>query len=248
MLKQDVGGQGSGLGGYTVRVAHSRDDMTLAMALRRARFGAGEDDFDAGCMQILIQFQGDLCATFRLRPYASGAELGQGYSAQFYDVRALAAMSRPALELGRFCVVDGAHQIDALRLSFAAMAAQVDNLGAGVLFGCASFHGENFDHHRPALSLLKSHISADWPITCLAAHHIDLKSLSHTKDEEVAALRGVPPLLRSYLSLGGWVGGAAVRDDDLGTYHVFTALEVDKIPAPRAMALRKLAASLQWRL
>ena len=51
----------------------------------------------------------------------------------------------------------------------------------------------------------------------------------------------MPPLLRSYLALGGWVGDHAVLDRDLGTMHVFTGVEVRRIPAARARALRRLA-------
>ena len=56
-----------------------------------------------------------------------------------------------------------------------------------------------------------------------------------------AALVGLPPLLRSYLGLGGWVGDHAVIDKVMNTVHVFTALSVDAVPAARARALRALA-------
>jgi putative hemolysin len=48
----------------------------------------------------------------------------------------------------------------------------------------------------------------------------------------------MPPLLRSYLAMGGWVSDHAVVDRDLGTLHVFTGLEIGAIPAARARQLR----------
>ena len=51
---------------------------------------------------------------------------------------------------------------------------------------------------------------------------------------------GVPPLLRSYLAMGGWVSDHLVVDRDLGTLHVFAGLEVRAVPVARALALRRL--------
>jgi len=53
-----------------------------------------------------------------------------------------------------------------------------------------------------------------------------------------AAMRAMPPLLRSYLAMGGWVSDHAVIDRDLGTLHVFTGLEIGRIPPARLRALR----------
>jgi putative hemolysin len=51
----------------------------------------------------------------------------------------------------------------------------------------------------------------------------------------------MPPLLRTYLAMGGWVSDHAVVDRDLGTLHVFTGLEIAAIPPGRARALRAVA-------
>ena len=48
----------------------------------------------------------------------------------------------------------------------------------------------------------------------------------------------LPPLLRSYLMLGGWVSDHAVIDQDLNTLHVFTGLEIAAVPPARARLLR----------
>jgi putative hemolysin len=48
-------------------------------------------------------------------------------------------------------------------------------------------------------------------------------------------------LLRSYLSMGGWVSDHAVVDRNLNTLHVFTGLEIRSIPPARARILRAIA-------
>jgi putative hemolysin len=52
------------------------------------------------------------------------------------------------------------------------------------------------------------------------------------------AMATLPPLLRSYLMLGGWVSDHAVIDQDLNTLHVFTGLEIAAVPPARARLLR----------
>jgi putative hemolysin len=52
----------------------------------------------------------------------------------------------------------------------------------------------------------------------------------------------MPPLLRSYLMMGGWVSDHAVVDRDLNTLHVFTGLEIRAIPEDRARLLRAVGA------
>jgi putative hemolysin len=49
---------------------------------------------------------------------------------------------------------------------------------------------------------------------------------------------GMPPLLRTYLLMGGWVSDHAVVDRQLNTMHVFTGVEIGMIPAARKRLLR----------
>ena len=52
-------------------------------------------------------------------------------------------------------------------------------------------------------------------------------------------MMNMPPLLRAYLLMGGWVSDHAVIDNKLNTLHVFTGLEVSKIPAAKKRFLLK---------
>ena len=56
-----------------------------------------------------------------------------------------------------------------------------------------------------------------------------------------AAVQALPPLLRSYLRMGGWVSDHAVIDKALQTLHVFTGLEIGTIPPARKRLLRAVA-------
>jgi len=56
------------------------------------------------------------------------------------------------------------------------------------------------------------------------------------------ALRHMPPLLRSYLVMGGWVSDHAVIDNELNTLHVFTGIEIKRVPPERARLMRRAGA------
>jgi hypothetical protein len=50
----------------------------------------------------------------------------------------------------------------------------------------------------------------------------------------------MPPLLRSYIGMGGWVSDHAVVDRTMNTLHVFTAVQTAAIPPARQRLLRAL--------
>ncbi len=229
-------------GKYQVKLARSPADLAQVMALRRARFGVGQDDFDAGAQQVMVCAAGEVLCSYRLIAQKSGTEIGASYSAQFYDLSALHRFTPPVVELGRFCMAahdqNFAQDPDILRLAFAGMARVVGDLGAGLLFGCASFAGH--EGHLSALDALRGHLAPpEWPIGKKSPHIVDFAA----RDDAVTAdgIRAIPPLLRNYLALGGWVSDHAVADHALNTLHVFTGVMIDKIPAPRAEMLRKMA-------
>ena len=187
---------------------------------------------------------GDLVATFRLLPLPSGADLGQSYSAQYYDLSALAAYPGRMIELGRFCLHPDRHDPDILRLAWGAITQAVDAEGAGLLFGCSSFKGTDAREFRDAFALLgERHLAPKcWRprVKAPRVFRFGRRRAGVVTDVRLALLR-MPPLLRTYLAMGGWVSDHAVVDTELGTLHVFTGLEIGRIPPARAKALRLVA-------
>ena len=66
------------------------------------------------------------------------------------------------------------------------------------------------------------------------------RSCRRTADAK-KALQVMPPLLRAYLAMGGWVSDHAVVDRQMNTLHVFTGLETGAIPESRKRLLRAVA-------
>ena len=79
-------------------------------------------------------------------------------------------------------------------------------------------------------------------LTVLAlSHEVLPRALRLFRPDAKRAMLAMPPLLRTYLLMGGWVSDHAVVDRDLNTLHVFTGLEIRAIPPARARLLRLAA-------
>ncbi|KAB2882469.1 MAG: GNAT family N-acetyltransferase [Albidovulum sp.] len=245
-----------GRGRYRARFAESATDLDRAQALRwrafRAVCGQGAEDgrdvdaFDALCRHVLVEAAGDgrLVAAFRLLPLADGREIGRSYAAQYYELAGLRRYPGKMVEMGRFCLDPECHDPDVLRVAWAAMTRFVDAEGVGMLFGCSSFLGTDAETYLDAFAMLRErHLAPKrWRPVVKApkVFRFGLR-LRRRQSDPRRAMQLMPPLLRTYLMMGGWVSDHAVVDDDLGTLHVFTGVEIAGIPPARARALRLLA-------
>lgn len=238
-------------GRYRARMAEGEADVARALDLRARAFrgASGQSDADAHdalCRHVLIEDAGTgaLVACFRVLPLTGGDQIGRSYSGQFYDLSSLEGYAGGMVELGRFCLAPGCHDPDVLRLAWGFLTQIVDAEGAGMLFGCSSFSGTDAAAYLDAFMVLKERHLAPrrWRPRIKAPKVFRFASLLRGRRPDLgAAMRAMPPLLRTYLAMGGWVSDHAVVDQDLGTMHVFTGLEIAAIPPARSRALRLIA-------
>ncbi|MFT4620271.1 MAG: putative hemolysin [Sulfitobacter sp.] len=243
---------GSRRGRYVARQASSIADVQACQRLRFAAFRGGAegldaDDFDAICTHVMVEDAraGGLVACFRLLPLSGGTEITRSYSAQFYELSALEAFEGKMVEMGRFCIAPGLTDADILRVAWGAMTRYVDENAVEMLFGCSSFQGTEADGYEDAFALLQDRYLAPkrWLPRVKAPSVFPFSArLGLRKPDLKRAKQTLPPLLRTYLVMGGWVSDHAVVDRDLNTLHVFTGLEIGAIPAARARLLRASAA------
>ncbi len=237
-------------GRYLARLARDPEDIARAQGLRALAFlgqaGSDADAHDAACLHVLIEetTSGDLVCCFRVLLLDGGADIARSYSAQFYELSALEGFEGCMAEMGRFCLAPDRHDPDILRVAWAAMTRLVDAHGVQMLFGCSSFKGVEADPYLDAFAMLgRRHLAPRrwWPRVKAPAVYRFAQRLKRHKPDLKLAMRHMPPLLRTYLMMGGWVSDHAVIDRQMGTLHVFTGVEINAIPAARKRLLRALA-------
>ena len=247
-------------GRYQVRFAENDDDIRLAQELRFRTFiegretasdearadGLDADEFDPICKHVLVHdtHTGALVCCFRFLPLANGSEIARSYSAKYYDLSSLESYEGQMVEMGRFCIDPAHRDADVIRIAWGAMTRYVDENNVDMLFGCSSFYGTEADAYMDAFALLKErHLAPKRWLPRVKAPNVFrfASKLKLKKPNLKLAQRGMPPLLRTYLVMGGWVSDHAVVDNDLNTLHVFTGLEIKHVPAGRARLLRAVS-------
>jgi len=243
-------------GRYAARFAETGADVEAAQKLRHLAFvdgtgaatsnaGLDADAFDDICRHVLVEEvrTGRLVCCFRLLPLKDGGEIGKSYSAQYYELSKLSEFDGPMVEMGRFCIHPDYRDPDILRVAWGAMTAFVDEEGVEMLFGCSSFHGTDAQGYLDAFAMLKArHLAPKrWLPKVKAPDVFRFARRLRRQPDAKRAMLTMPPLLRTYLAMGGWVSDHAVVDRDLNTLHVFTGLEIRAIPPARARLLRATA-------
>ena len=249
-----------GKGRYRARFAETPADIEAAQRLRYLAFiegrgaaaggdraeGLDRDAFDETCAHVLVEETrgGRLVCCFRLLHLNRGTEIGRSYSAQYYELSALRDFDGPMVEMGRFCIHPEVRDPDVLRVAWGAMTRYVDEEGVEMLFGCSSFEGTEAEAYMDAFALLRDrHLAPKRWLPRVKAPSVFRfgRKLGLRKPDLKLAMKKMPPLLRTYLLMGGWVSDHAVVDRDLNTLHVFTGLEIRRIPPARAKLLRGVA-------
>lgn len=244
-------------GRYGARLAQTPDDLRTAQRLRWlcfvSRNGASDDGaqldadaLDADCHHMLIEdaATGQLLCCFRFLPLADGRDIARSYSAQFYDLSALESFDGAMLEIGRFCVHPTARDPDIIRTAWAALTSLVEETKTRMLFGCSSFIGIEPAAHADAFAILRARHLAPrrwWPRIKAPNVFRFARTLLPGQPDPKRAMAAMPPLLRSYLAMGGWVSDHAVVDPVLHTMHVFTGVEIRSIPPARRRLLQAAA-------
>lgn len=242
-------------GRYRVRTAQSDADLCAAQRLRQIAFhpddqtgqaGLDSDPFDALCTHVLVEdiHSAQLVCCFRILELPDGAQIERSYSAQFYELSPLKHFSGRMIEIGRFCIHPDHPDPDILRLAWASLTRHVDAQGVEMLFGCSSFRGTDRSPYLDTFAMLKDHHLApvQWRPMVKAQQVFRFAARLRRRPDRRKALQAMPPLLRTYLMMGGWVSDHAVIDTQMDTLHVFTGLEISAIPDARKKLLRAVSA------
>jgi len=239
-------------GPFQVRLAESALDIDAAQALRYRIFyemmGArplpgmeqrrrDSDGFDQICDHLLVldhsrgSGAGAVVGTYRLIRREAALLHGTFYSAAEYDVAPLVAYPGEVLELGRSCVDPRYRSRPVMQLLWGGIAAYVFHHEIALMFGCASLPGTDPDALAGPLSYLYHHHLAPPALRVRARpeRYVEMRRLDPATFDPPKTLAALPPLIKGYLRLGGFVGDGAVIDAQFNTTDVFIVVKTDLI-------------------
>jgi putative hemolysin len=197
------------------------------------------DRFDNDCDHLLVLDHGNgrgsnpVVGTYRLLRRVAARRLGGFYSADEYDIAPLVAHEGEILELGRSCVDAAYRQRPAMQLLWNGIAAYVFHYDITLLFGCASLPGTDPDMLATPLSYLHYYHLAPSALRprALSERYVDMRRLSFGAIDPGRALSALPPLIKGYLRLGGFIGDGAVIDEQFNTTDVCILVKTDLVTA-----------------
>ena len=172
-----------------------------------------------------------IIGTYRLIRAAAAARVGRFYSADEYDITTMTAFPGQVLELGRSCV-DGAYRArSALQLMWRGIAAYVFLHRIDLMFGCASLPGTDPDEMATELSYLYYNHLAPPALRprALPGRFVEMRRLEPEALDMKRAQSTMPPLIKGYLRLGGFVGDGAVIDRQFNTIDVAVVVKTDLV-------------------
>ncbi len=239
-------------GRLQVRLAESAADIDAALALRYRIFyeimGArplpgmaqqrrDRDDFDQLCDHLLVldHSRGSgaeaVVGTYRLIRREAAQRHGAFYSAAEYDISRLIAYPGEILELGRSCVDAGYRARPVMQLLWSGIAAYVFHYDIALMFGCASLPGTDPDAQAIPLTYLYYHHLAPPALRAraLPERFVEMRRLDPAAFNPSRTLAALPPLIKGYLRLGGFVGDGAVIDEQFNTTDVCIVVKTELI-------------------
>jgi putative hemolysin len=239
-------------GELVVRLAETPEEIDAALALRYRVFydemaakpspemAARHQDFDdfdpiADHLIAIDRAIGDgpdaVVATYRLIRREAAKAYGRFYSEDEYDITPLLNWPGPILELGRSCVGEGPRTRATMTLLWRGLAEYVMHHDIGIMFGCASLHGT--DPQELALPLAYLHHNHLAPPElrprALPERYVDMNLMAADAIDRKKALVALPPLIKGYLRLGGFVGEGAVVDEQFNTTDVCVIVKTDLV-------------------
>ncbi|OAN54607.1 hemolysin-like protein [Paramagnetospirillum marisnigri] len=237
-----------------VRLAATPEEIAAAQALRfrvfydemgakptdamRAR-GIDFDEFDAISDHLLVIDRGKgsgpdgVVGTYRLIRRKVGEAFGRFYTAGEYDISNILANGGNFMELGRSCV-DADHRTGAtMKKLWDGIAAYVFDHDIELMFGCASLPGTDPAALAVHLGYLHHYHLAPESLRprALPSLYVDMNLTSKDSLNPRRALAELPPLIKGYLRLGGFVGDGAVIDHQFNTTDICVMVKTDLITA-----------------
>ena len=235
-----------------LRLAETEEEVVAAQALRYRVFyeemsakvtsenAAAKRDFDAfddycDHMVVFDDARGAgpdaIIGTYRVMRRNAAKRCGGFYSTSEFNIANLLAFPGEVMELGRSCVEADHRNGGTMQLLWRGIANYVLAHDVGLMFGCASLPGVEPEALALPLSYLYHRHLAPPALRAkaLPERYVAMNIISPEDLSRRTALHMLPPLLKGYLRLGGFVGEGAVIDRDFGTTDVCVVVKTESV-------------------
>jgi len=239
-------------GDLEVLLAESEEDVQAAQALRYRVFydergakaspetaacGRDFDAYDEIADHLLVvdhslgTGQDRVVGTYRLMRREHAHRAGGFYTANEYDISRIVEQPIEVMELGRSCVDMRYRTRHTMQQLWRGIAAYVFRYNVDLMFGCASLSGNDIQALAPSLSYLyHNHLAPEdlRPVT-LPQYYQPMDLLPPDGFDARRVLAALPPLMKGYLRLGGFVGDGAFVDNQFNTTDVCIIVKTDLV-------------------
>ncbi|HEX2580604.1 MAG TPA: GNAT family N-acyltransferase [Dongiaceae bacterium] len=213
------------------------EEMAAQPTAEMRRLGRDFDALDEYCDHLIVVDENNrhrdegIVATYRLLRRSGAARAGGFYSRTEYDITPILAYPGEILELGRSCVALPYRTKAVMQLLWKGITDYVMYYKIGIMFGCASFPGTDPLAHAPALAYLaRNHLApAELCPRALDPLYVSMDPDPTSAVDAKRALASLPPLIKGYLRLGGFVGDGAVIDEQFDTVDVSILVVTDLV-------------------
>ena len=239
-------------GNLGVRIAATPGEIDAAQALRYRVFyqdmgarpdavaaatGRDCDLFDPVADHLLVVDHSigpgpeGVVGTYRLIRRAAAARVGRFYSADEYELAPVENIPGEVMELGRSCVHPDYRNRSVMQMLWRGIAAYVFLHRIEIMFGCASLPGTEPDAIAEELTYLWYHHLAPPALRLRALPHryVEMRRLDADEIDRKLVVAKLPPLIKGYLRLGGFVGDGAVIDAQFNTTDVAVIVKTDLV-------------------
>ncbi len=236
-----------------IRLAHTDAEIDAAQSLRYRIFyeemGAKPsprrralrrdiDPYDTDCDHLLVvdldrskKSEPCVVGTYRLLRRSIADTSAGFYSEDEFELGALHHYAGEIMELGRSCIDSAYRKRGAMQLLWRGIADYIFEHDVQVMFGCGSIHGTDTQQANHVLSCLHHNHRAPSHIRphALKSRYVPMDVIAKD-DINIEKVQGkLPPLLKGYLRLGGYVGDGAVIDYQFNTIDVCVVVETENV-------------------
>jgi putative hemolysin len=239
---------------FQIRLAETPADIEASQALRYRVFyeemaaqpspetvarRLDMDEFDDVCDHLLVldldRSNGSLgvVGTYRLLRRSVAVKSGGFYSQREYDLGGLLDFPGEIVEVGRSCVDPAYRSRGVMQILWRGLAEYVRQFDLHLMFGCASFPGTEPSEMGPQLAYLHHFHLAPQTLRprALPEHYVPMGLLPRAGIDVQAVVAELPPLIKGYLRVGGFVGDGAVVDHQFNTTDVCVIVKTDQLTA-----------------